>query len=61
MAYQEISYETEGDVGVITLRRPEARNALTFTTYRELEDGVRSTAARCSDHNRRRPGVLLRR
>jgi enoyl-CoA hydratase/carnithine racemase len=47
MAYQEISYETEGDIGVITLRRPEARNALTFTTYRELEDGVRSTAARC--------------
>ena len=47
MAYQEISYETDGDVGVITLRRPEARNALTFTTYRELEDGVRSTTARC--------------
>jgi enoyl-CoA hydratase len=32
---------------VITLDRPEARNALTFTTYRELEDAVRTTTARC--------------
>ena len=36
-----------GHVGVITLRRPEARNALTFTTYRELEDAVRNAAVRC--------------
>ena len=47
MAYQEISYDSDGDVGIITLRRPEARNALTFTTYRELEEAVRGTTARC--------------
>ncbi|HVF32576.1 MAG TPA: enoyl-CoA hydratase/isomerase family protein [Acidimicrobiales bacterium] len=48
MAYTEITY-TEGDdhVGVLTLDRPEARNALTFTTYAELEDAVRTTTARC--------------
>ena len=43
----EIIYDLDGDVGVITLNRPEARNALTFTTYKELEDAVRSTTARC--------------
>ena len=45
--YTEIRYELQGDVGVITLDRPEARNALTFTTYAELEDAVRTTTARC--------------
>jgi enoyl-CoA hydratase len=47
--YQELSYDLDADshVGVITLRRPEARNALTFQTYRELEDAVRTTTARC--------------
>ena len=29
------------------MRRPEARNALTFRTYAELEDAVRRTSARC--------------
>jgi len=43
----ELSYDERDDVGVITLRRPEARNALTFRTYAELEDAVRSTTARC--------------
>jgi enoyl-CoA hydratase len=43
----ELTYEVRGDVGVITLNRPEARNALTHTTYRLLEDAVRSTTARC--------------
>src|SRR5687768_15254955 len=47
MAYTELTYETQGDVGVITLNRPEARNALTHTTYAELEDAVRTTSARC--------------
>ena len=47
MAYRELRYEVDGDVGVITLDRPEARNALTRTTYRELEEAVRTTAARC--------------
>lgn len=47
MAYTEIRYELDGDVGVITLDRPEARNALTHTTYAEMEDAVRTTSARC--------------
>jgi enoyl-CoA hydratase len=34
-------------VGVITLDRPEARNALTWRTYAELEDAVRTSRARC--------------
>jgi enoyl-CoA hydratase len=45
--YREISYEVTGDVGVITIERPEARNALTFTTYAELTDAVRNSDARC--------------
>jgi enoyl-CoA hydratase len=47
MAFSEITYDEHGDVGLITLNRPEARNALTYTTYGELEDAVRSTTARC--------------
>jgi enoyl-CoA hydratase/carnithine racemase len=48
-AYTEIRYDLDDDagVGLITLNRPEARNALTFTTYAELEDAVRTTTARC--------------
>lgn len=45
--YTELIYETKDDVGIITLNRPEARNALTHTTYAELEDAVRTTDARC--------------
>src|ERR1700757_1583709 len=47
MAYSEITYEVDGHVGILSLNRPEARNALTFTTYAELEDAVRTTTARC--------------
>jgi enoyl-CoA hydratase len=43
----ELRYEERDHVGVITLQRPEARNALTFTTYAELEHAVRTTSARC--------------
>lgn len=43
----EILYDESDDIGVITINRPEARNALTFTTYAELEQAVRSTTARC--------------
>ncbi len=43
----ELTYEERDHVGVLTLDRPEARNALTFTTYAELEQVVRSTTARC--------------
>jgi enoyl-CoA hydratase len=44
---EELTYETQDNVGIITLNRPEARNALTHTTYRLLEEAVRSTTARC--------------
>jgi len=43
----ELRYEEHDHVAVITLDRPEARNALTHTTYVELEDAVRTTSARC--------------
>lgn len=45
--YEELTVELDGDVGTITLRRPEARNALTGRTYAELEDAVRTSTARC--------------
>jgi enoyl-CoA hydratase/carnithine racemase len=45
--YEEIVYESEGDVAVITINRPEARNALTERTYAELTDAVTGTQARC--------------
>jgi enoyl-CoA hydratase len=47
--YTEIRFETDdnGNVAVLTLDRPDARNALTFTTYAELEHAVRTTTARC--------------
>lgn len=44
--YHEIRYETEGHVGVITLNRPEARNALTWRTYAELAEAVRASKTR---------------
>jgi enoyl-CoA hydratase len=45
--YREITYDLVDDVGIITIDRPEARNALTFTTYAELTDAVVTTSARC--------------
>lgn len=45
--YREIRYDTHGDVGIITINRPEARNALTHTTYAELTEAVTTTSARC--------------
>lgn len=41
MAFTELSYEVSDHIGVITLRRPEAMNSLTYTLYMELEDAVR--------------------
>jgi enoyl-CoA hydratase len=43
----ELTYEVDDHVGVITLNRPEARNALTYTTYQELEETVRHASVRC--------------
>jgi 1,4-dihydroxy-2-naphthoyl-CoA synthase len=45
--YTEIVDEERGHLGVITLDRPDARDALTHTTYAELADAVETTAARC--------------
>src|SRR5947209_7420214 len=48
--FTEIRYEKRGHaghVGVITIDRPEARNALTHTTYAELAEAVETTEARC--------------
>lgn len=46
MSFSELSYEVEDHVGIITLRRPEAMNSLTYTLYIELEDAVRNSDAR---------------
>jgi len=43
----EIRVVRDGDVEVLTIDRPEARNALTFTTYAELQHAVETTTARC--------------
>jgi enoyl-CoA hydratase/carnithine racemase len=45
MSLKELSYEKDGAVGIITLRRPEAMNSLTYTLYMELEDTVRASDA----------------
>jgi len=45
--FTEIAYEAVGHVGVVTIDRPEARNALTYTTYAELAEAVDRTDARC--------------
>jgi enoyl-CoA hydratase len=45
--YSEIRYAVDGHVGIVTLDRPDARNALTHTTYAELTDAVATTDARC--------------
>ena len=60
MPFTEIRYEKRGHVGVITLDRPDARNALTYTTYAELEDAVRTTDARCLRHRVRRNAMRRR-
>jgi enoyl-CoA hydratase/carnithine racemase len=41
MSPTELTYEELDHVDVITIDRPEARNALTFTTYAEIEAVVR--------------------
>ena len=43
---QEMTYEVQDHVGVITLTRPEAMNSLTYTLYASLEDAVRESTAR---------------
>jgi enoyl-CoA hydratase len=45
--FEEIRVERRGEVDLLTIDRPKARNALTFQTYAELERAVRETTARC--------------
>ena len=45
--FRELRVERRGDVEILTIDRPDARNALTFRTYAELERAVRETSARC--------------
>jgi enoyl-CoA hydratase/carnithine racemase len=45
--HPDIAETPAGAVEVITIDRPAARNALTHTTYAELEHAVRNSAARC--------------
>src|SRR4051795_9896672 len=47
MDENELIVTRRGDVEVITINRPEVRNALTFKTYDLLEQAVRTTTARC--------------
>ena len=44
---RDIQIRREGDVEIITIDRPEVRNALRFQTYDELEQAVRESTARC--------------
>jgi enoyl-CoA hydratase/carnithine racemase len=43
----DITIHREGHVDIITIDRPDVRNALRFQTYDELETAVRDTTARC--------------
>ena len=43
----DITIRREDHVDVITIDRPDVRNALRFQTYDELETAVRDTTARC--------------
>lgn len=45
--YEDLRLERDGDVAILTLARPETRNALTYRTYAELERAVRGCDARC--------------
>ena len=57
----DIDVQHDGHVDIITINRPEIRNALRFQTYDELESGGARVAGPGDRHHRRRPGVLLRR
>ncbi len=45
--FTDISYDETEHVGTITIDRPEARNALTYHTYDELQYAVEHSTARC--------------
>ena len=43
----DVRVERDGEVDVVTIDRPEVRNALRFQSYDELERAVRDSTARC--------------
>jgi len=45
--FRDLRVERRGEIEILTLDRPAARNALTHRTYGELERAVRGTTARC--------------
>jgi enoyl-CoA hydratase len=47
MDNDEIIVTRRGEVDVITINRPDVRNALAFSTYDKLENAIRTTTARC--------------
>ena len=47
MSYEDIIVSRDGDVETITINRPKAKNSLTYRTYAEMEEAVRTTTARC--------------
>jgi enoyl-CoA hydratase/carnithine racemase len=46
-SFTDIVVERQNHVDVLTINRPEQRNALRFRTYDELEHAIRTTTARC--------------
>jgi enoyl-CoA hydratase len=44
MAYQNVRVEIEGGLGILTVDRPQARNALNTATLQELENALRAVA-----------------
>ncbi len=43
----ELIVARDGDIEILTINRPAARNALTWHTYALLEQAIRTTTARC--------------
>lgn len=43
----DVNVHRVGEVDVVTIDRPDVRNALRFQSYDELESAVRTTTARC--------------
>src|SRR5579863_3457299 len=45
-SFEDIDYRVDGHVAVLTIRRPEVRNALRFQTFAEIEAAVLGCQAR---------------